>query len=141
MKKELKIKRKLTLELEAGKANPGKVGRFLAPTGVNLMQFCNEYNDMTKDKIGQIIPAEITVYENRTFSIKLKTPPTAFLLKKYANVAKGAAKPNTQTVGTITREQLREIAEIKFPDLNAATIEGAMKTIEGTARNMGIRIE
>ena len=141
MKKELKIKRKLTLELEAGKANPGKVGRFLAPTGVNLMQFCNEYNDMTKDKIGQIIPAEITVYENRTFSIKLKTPPTAFLLKKYANVAKGAAKPNTQTVGTITRDQLREIAEIKFPDLNAATIEGAMKTIEGTARNMGIRIE
>ena len=141
MKKELKIKRKLTLELEAGKANPGKVGRFLAPTGVNLMQFCNEYNDMTKDKIGQIIPAEITVYENRTFSIKLKTPPTAFLLKKYANVAKGAAKPNSQTVGTITREQLREIAEIKFPDLNAATIEGAMKTIEGTARNMGIRIE
>lgn len=141
MKKELKIKRKLTLELEAGKANPGKVGRFLAPTGVNLMQFCNEYNDMTKDKIGQIIPAEITVYENRTFSIKLKTPPTAFLLKKYANVAKGAAKPNTQTVGTITREQLREIAEIKFPDLNAGTIEGAMKTIEGTARNMGIRIE
>mgnify|MGYP003527436369 FL=1 len=141
MKKELKIKRKLTLELEAGKANPGKVGRFLAPTGVNLMQFCNAYNDMTKDKIGQIIPAEITVYENRTFSIKLKTPPTAFLLKKYANVAKGAAKPNTQTVGTITREQLREIAEIKFPDLNAATIEGAMKTIEGTARNMGIRIE
>ena len=96
---------------------------------------------MTKDKIGQIIPAEITVYENRTFSIKLKTPPTAFLLKKYANVAKGAAKPNTQTVGTITREQLREIAEIKFPDLNAATIESAMKTIEGTARNMGIRIE
>ena len=78
MKKELKIKRKLTLELEAGKANPGKVGRFLAPTGVNLMQFCNAYNDMTKDKIGQIIPAEITVYENRTFSIKLKTPPTAF---------------------------------------------------------------
>ena len=141
MKKELKIKRKLTLELEAGKANPGKVGRFLAPTGVNLMQFCNEYNDMTKEKIGQIIPAEITVYENRTFSIKLKTPPTAFLLKKYANVAKGAAKPNTQTVGTITREQLREIAEIKFPDLNATTIEGAMKTIEGTARNMGIRIE
>ena len=141
MKKELKIKRKLTLELEAGKANPGKVGRFLAPTGVNLMQFCNEYNDMTKDKIGQIIPAEITVYENRTFDIKLKTPPTAFLLKKYANVAKGAAKPNTQTVGTITRDQLREIAEIKFPDLNAATIEGAMKTIEGTARNMGIRIE
>ena len=141
MKKELKIKRKLTLELEAGKANPGKVGRFLAPTGVNLMQFCNEYNDMTRDKIGQIIPAEITVYENRSFSIKLKTPPTAFLLKKYANVAKGAAKPNTQTVGTITREQLREIAEIKFPDLNAATIEGAMKTIEGTARNMGIRIE
>ena len=141
MKKGLKIKRKLTLELEAGKANPGKVGRFLAPTGVNLMQFCNEYNDMTRDKIGQIIPAEITVYENRTFSIKLKTPPTAFLLKKYANVAKGAAKPNTQTVGTITKDQLREIAEIKFPDLNSATIEGAMKTIEGTARNMGIRIE
>ena len=141
MKKGLKVKRVLTLELEAGKANPGKVGRFLAPTGVNLMQFCNEYNDMTKDKIGQIIPAEITVYENRSFTIKLKTPPTAFLLKKYANVAKGAAKPNTQTVGTITKEQLREIAEIKFPDLNAATIEGAMKTIEGTARNMGIRIK
>ena len=141
MKKELKIKRKLTLELEAGKANPGKVGRFLAPTGVNLLQFCNEYNDITKDKAGQIIPAEITVYENRTFSIKLKTPPTAFLLKKYAGIEKGAAKPNVQTVGTITKDQLREIAEIKFPDLNAATIESAMKTIEGTARNMGIRIK
>lgn len=135
------IARKLKLELEAGKANPAKVGKDLAPTGINLLQFCNQYNEMTKGQTGQIIPAEITVFEDRTFSVNLKTPPVAFLLKKYAGVEKGAAKPGSETVGAVTREQLRIIAEIKLPDLNTTNVENAMKMIEGTARNMGIRIE
>lgn len=135
------IARKLKLELEAGKANPAKVGKDLAPSGINLLQFCNQYNEMTKGQTGQIIPAEITVFEDRTFSVNLKTPPVAFLLKKYAGVEKGASKPGSETVGAITREQLRIIAEIKLPDLNTTNVENAMKMIEGTARNMGIRIE
>lgn len=135
------IARKLKLELEAGKANPAKVGKDLAPTGINLLQFCNQYNELTKGQTGQIVPAEITVFEDRTFSVKPKTPPVAFLLKKYAGVEKGAAKPGSETVGAITREQLRMIAEIKLPDLNTTNVENAMKMIEGTAKNMGIRIE
>ncbi|KKO54044.1 50S ribosomal protein L11 [Paenibacillus sp. DMB20] len=135
------IARKLKLELEAGKANPAKVGKDLAPTGINLLQFCNQYNEMTKGQTGQIVPAEITVFEDRTFSVNLKTPPVAFLLKKYAGVEKGAAKPGSETVGAVTREQLRIIAEIKLPDLNTTNVENAMKMIEGTAKNMGIRIE
>lgn len=135
------IKRKLTINLEAGKANPAKVGKDLAPMGINLLQFCNQYNDMTKGQAGQIIPAVITVYEDRKFDVKLKTPPASFLLKKYAGVEKGAAKPSSETVGSITRAQLREIAEIKLPDLNTTRVESAMKIIAGTAKNMGIRIE
>ncbi|MFD2046547.1 50S ribosomal protein L11 [Ornithinibacillus salinisoli] len=136
-----KIKRKIKLAIEAGKANPAKVGKDLAPTGINLLQFCNKYNDMTKGQLGQIIPAEITVYEDRTFDVKLKTPPSSFLLKQYAGIQKGAARPSIETVGTITQEQLRKIAEIKLPDLNTTSVESAMKVISGTARNMGIQIE
>jgi len=135
------IKRTLQIHLEAGKANPAKVGKDLAPTGINLIQFCNQYNEMTKKQAGFIIPAEITVYENRTFDIKLKTPPASFLLKKYAGVEKGAARPGSEIVGSITQEQLRTIAEIKLPDLNTTNVESAMKMIAGTAKNMGIAIE
>ncbi|CAH0120242.1 MULTISPECIES: 50S ribosomal protein L11 [unclassified Paenibacillus] len=135
------VKRIVKLDLEAGKANPAKVGKDLAPAGINLLGFCNQYNEMTKSQTGFVIPAEITVYEDRSFDIKLKTPPAAFLLKKYAGVARGAAKPGSETVGSITRDELRKIAEIKLPDLNTVDIESAMKTIAGTAKNMGIRIE
>ncbi|GIN95935.1 50S ribosomal protein L11 [Siminovitchia terrae] len=135
------IKRKLKLAIEAGKANPAKVGKDLAPTGINLLQFCNQYNEMTKGQSGQIIPAEITVYEDRTFDVKLKTPPASFLLKQYAGIEKGAAKPGNEIAGTITQKQLRKIAEIKLPDLNTNSVESAMKVIAGTARNMGIQIE
>lgn len=135
------VKRTLKINLEAGKANPAKVGKDLAPTGINLLGFCNQYNEMTKGQAGLVIPAEITVYEDRSFEVKLKTPPAAFLLKKFAGIAKGAAKPGQETVGSVTREQLRQIAEMKLPDMNTDNVESAMKTIAGTARNMGIRIE
>ncbi|MFB1051253.1 50S ribosomal protein L11 [Paraliobacillus sp. JSM ZJ581] len=135
------IKRKLKLEIEAGKANPAKVGKNLAPTGINLLQFCNQYNEITKEQSGKIIPAEITVYEDRTFDVKLKTPPASFLLKQYAGIKKGAVKPGNEIAGTITQEKLRKIAEIKLPDLNTNNVESAMKVIAGTAKNMGIQIE
>lgn len=134
------VKRTVKLNLEAGKANPAKVGKDLAPIGINLIGFCNQYNELTKHQAGLVIPAEITVYEDRSFDISLKTPPAAFLLKKYAGIEKGAAKPGSETAGSITREQLRKIAEIKLPDLNTVEIESAMKIIAGTAKNMGIRI-
>jgi large subunit ribosomal protein L11 len=138
---EKTIQRKIRIELQAGQANPGKVGKDLAPSGIHLLQFCNQYNDMTKGQTGQIVPAEITVYEDRTFEVKLKTPPASFLLKKYAGIQKGASRPGRETVGSITREQLRTIAEIKLPDLNTTSIDSAMNIIAGTAKNMGIRIE
>jgi len=106
-----------------------------------LMQFCKEYNARTSDKIGNIIPAEITVYHDGTFNFKLKTPPTASLLRKAAGVEKGSSEPNRDKVGSITRDQLEDIAKTKMPDLNAIDLEGAMRQIEGTARNMGITIE
>lgn len=129
------------MNLEAGQANPAKVGKDLAPTGINLLQFCKQYNDMTKGQAGQIIPAAITVYEDRTFDVKLKTPPTSYLLKKYAGIAKGATQPGSETAGSITQEQLRKIAEMKLPDLNTTRVDSAMSMIAGTARNMGIRIK
>jgi len=134
------ITKKLTLQIPAGKANPAPpVGTLLGPAGINLQEFCTKYNDATKDKMGDILPVEVAIYEDRTFDMVLKTPPTAFLLKKVAKAKKGASKG--ETVATITKEELKNIAEIKLPDLNAYDVEAAMKIVEGTARNMGIEIK
>ena len=134
------ITKQIKLQIPAGKATPAPpVGTVLGPAGINLQEFCTKFNDATRDKMGDILPVEITIYEDRTFDLKLKTPPAAFLLKKYAKIGKAASKG--ETVATITREQLKEIAETKLPDLNAYDVESAMKIIEGTARNMGIEIK
>ena len=134
------VTKKITLQIPAGKATPAPpVGTVLGPAGINLQEFCTKFNDATRDKMGDVLPVEISIYEDRTFDFVLKTPPAAFLLKKVAKIKSGAAKG--ETVATITREQLREIAETKLPDLNAYDVEAAMKIVEGTARNMGIKIE
>ncbi len=134
--------RQLTLQLPAGKATPAPpVGTALGPLGVNSGEFCVKYNDATKDKMGDIIPVQISVYDDRSFELKFLTPPTEFLLKKYAKVKKGSAKGSTEAAGSITKEQLKEIAEIKLPDLNAYDVESAMNTVAGTAKNMGIEIK
>jgi large subunit ribosomal protein L11 len=136
------IKTTLKLQLEAGKANPAPpVGTALGPHGVNIQDFCKKFNDATKDMIGDVVPAEITIYEDRTFDFKLKTPPASALLKKAAGIEKGAANPLTQKVGKVTKEDIRKIAERKMVDLNAYDIEAAMRIIEGTAKNMGIEVE
>jgi large subunit ribosomal protein L11 len=136
-----KIKTVLKLQLEAAKATPAPpVGTALGPHGVNIADFVRQFNDATKEKEGEIIPVEITIYEDRTFSFVLKTPPASFLLRKAAGLEKGSGEPNKNKVGTITKEQLRQIAEIKMVDLNANDIEGAIKIVEGTARSMGIDI-
>ncbi len=137
-----KVKAVVKLQIPAGKANPAPpVGPALAQHGINLMQFCKEYNARTGAQIGNIIPAEITIYHDGSFNFVLKTPPAPDLLRKAAGVEKGSGEPNRDKVGTITHEQLREIAETKMKDLNAIDIEGAMRQIEGTARSMGIRIQ
>lgn len=137
-----KIKAIVKLQIPAGQATPAPpVGPALAPHGLNISEFCQKYNDMTKSQMGWILPVEITVYENRTYDLKIKQPPASELLKKAAGIEKGSGTPNKTKVGKISRAQLREIAERKLPDLNADNIEQAMKTIEGTARNMGITIE
>ena len=134
--------RKLKLQLPAGKATPARpVGTALGPLGVNSGEFCVKYNDATKDKMGDIVPVEISVYDDRSFDFVVKTPPTSFLLKKYANVQKGSTTGAKQTVATINNATLKEIAEIKLPDLNAYTVEEAMKIVAGTAKNMGIEIK
>ena len=134
------ITKQIKLQIPAGKATPAPpVGTVLGPAGINLQEFCTKFNDATRDKMGDILPVEITIYEDRTFDLKLKTPPASFLLKKVAKVNKGAAKG--ETVATITKAQLQEIAETKMPDLNAYEVEQAMKIVEGTARNMGIEIK
>lgn len=134
------ITKQIKLQIPAGKATPAPpVGTVLGPAGINLQEFCTKFNDATRDKMGDVLPVEITIYDDRTFDMVLKTPPAAFLLKKIAKVQKGAAKG--ETVATITREQLKEIAETKLPDLNAYDVESAMKIVEGTARNMGIEIK
>ena len=136
-----KIAKMFKLQIPAGKATPAPpVGTVLGPAGINLTEFCTKYNDATRDKMGDILPVEISVYEDRSFDFVIKTPPAAFLLKKYAKINKGSSKGSSETVATITKAQLREIAEIKLPDLNAYDVEGAMKIVEGTARNMGIKI-
>ena len=137
-----KIKTVARLQIEAGRANPAPpIGPALAPHGINLMAFCKEYNARTSSQTGEIIPAEITIYTDGSFSFILKTPPAAVLLRKAAGVEKGSPEPNREKVGTVTRNQVREIAETKMKDLNALDLEGAMRQIEGTARNMGIEVE
>ena len=133
---------KIKIQIEAGKATPAPpVGTVLGPAGINLQDFCTKYNEATRDKMGDVLPVEISVYEDRSFDFVIKTPPTAFLLKKYAKVNKGSVKGANEIVATLTQDQVREIAETKLPDLNAYTVEEAMKIVEGTARNMGIAIK
>ena len=132
------IAKKVKLQIQAGKATPAPpVGTVLGPAGINLQK----YNDATKDKMGDVLPVEITIYEDRSFDFVVKTPPAAFLIKKVAKVKSGSAKGNKEIVGSLTKDQVKEIAEIKLPDLNAYTLEDAMKSIEGTAINMGIEIK
>ena len=134
------VVRKIKLQVVAGKATPAPpVGTVLGPAGINLQEFCTKYNDATKDKMGDILPVEITVYDDRSFDFVVKTPPVPFLLKKAANIQKGASKKADGVVGKITTSQLKEIAETKLPDLNAYTVDEAMKIVAGT-RNMGIEI-
>ncbi len=136
-----KLKAVVRLQIEAGKANPAPpIGPALAGHGINLMAFCKEYNARTSNRPGEILPAEISIYTDGSFTFILKTPPSSVLLKKAAGVNKGSAVPNREKVGRVTRRQIREIAELKMKDLNATDIEGAMQQIEGTARNMGITV-
>jgi large subunit ribosomal protein L11 len=136
-----KLKAVVRLQIEAGKANPAPpIGPALAGHGINLMAFCKEYNARTANRPGEIIPAEISVFTDGSFTFILKSPPAAALLKKAAGIEKGSAIPNREKVGTVTRAQLREIAEIKMKDLNAVDIEGAIRQIEGTARSMGLKV-
>lgn len=130
------------MQLPAGQATPAPpVGTALGPHGVNLMDFVKAYNDATANQRGQIIPVEISIFEDRSFEFVLKTPPAAALLRQAARIDKGSAVPNTEKVGKVTRAQVKEIAEIKMPDLNAIDIDGAMKIVEGTARSMGLLVE
>ena len=134
--------KKIKIQLAAGKATPAPpVGTVLGPAGINLQDFCTKYNDATRDKMGDVLPVEISIYEDRSFDFIIKTPPTAFLLKKYAKIQKGSTKGANETVATISKATLKEIAEIKLPDLNAYDVEAAMKIVAGTAKNMGIAIE
>ncbi len=129
------------LEIEAGKATPAPpIGPALAQYGINLMQFCKEYNARTANRIGDIIPAEITIFSDQSFKFVLKTPPTASLIRKALGIEKGSSEPNRTKVGKLTRSQIREIAAIKMPDLNAYDLEAAIKQVEGTARSMGVTI-
>ena len=136
------IKTVVKLQIVAGKATPAPpIGTALGPHGVNIQDFCMKFNEQTKEKAGDVIPAEVTIYEDRSFTFVLKTPPAAELIKKAAKIEKGAANPLTQKVGKITKAQVREIAELKMPDLNANDIDAAMKIIEGTARQMGVEVK
>jgi large subunit ribosomal protein L11 len=135
------IKTVIKLQIAGGKANPAPpVGPALGQHGLNIQDFCTKFNEATRDKMGDIIPAEITVYDDRTFTFVLKTPPAAELLKKAAKAQKGAANPLKDKVGTVTKAQVREIAEVKMEDLNANDVDMAMRIIEGTARSMGIKV-
>ncbi len=133
------IAKKIKLQIPAGRATPAPpVGTVLGPAGINLQDFCTKFNDATKDKGGDILPVEISIYEDRSFDFVIKTPPAAFLLKKAAKVKSGASKG--ETVATISKEELKKVAETKLPDLNAYDVDAAMKIVEGTARNMGIKV-
>lgn len=136
------VVKKIKLQLEAGKATPAPpVGTVLGPAGVNLQDFCSKFNEATRDKMSDVVPCEISIYDDRSFTFVLKTPPAAFLLKKAAKLQKASSKGANEIVATISKEDLRKIAETKLPDLNAYDIESAMKIIEGTARNMGIAVK
>jgi large subunit ribosomal protein L11 len=136
-----RVKAVVKLQIPAGKANPAPpVGTALGPQGVNIMAFCKEYNERTANQVGTIIPVEITIYEDRSFTFITKTPPVTDLLKKAAGIEKGAATPGKTKVGSISRDKVREIAEQKMKDLNVIDIEGAEKMVEGTARSMGITV-
>lgn len=136
------IKNVIKLQVPGGKATPAPpIGPILGQAGVNIQQFCVQFNDETRDKVGSIIPVVLTVYEDRSFSFITKTPPASDLLKKACKIQKGSGNSKTETVATITWDQLREIAEVKMPDLNANDIEAAARIIEGTARNMGIVVK
>ncbi len=142
MKKKKKLLALIKLQIPAGQANPAPpVGPALGQHGLNIQEFCTAFNDKTKDQMGNIIPVEISVYEDRSFDFIMKTPPAAELIKKFAKLKKGSGKPNTEKKGTLTKDQLKEIAEIKIPDLNTNEIEQAMKIIAGTARQMGVEIK
>jgi large subunit ribosomal protein L11 len=133
---------KVKLQIPAGKANPAPpIGPALGQHGLNIMDFCKQYNAATKDKGDVIVPVEISIYKDRSFSFILKTPPAADLLRKAAGIEKGSGVPNKEKVGKVAKQKIKEIAEIKLPDLNAYDVEAAMKIIEGTARNMGITVE
>ena len=136
------IVRRIKLQIPAGKATPAPpVGTALGPAGINLQEFCTKYNDATRDKMGDIIPVEIMVYEDRTFDFVLKTPPAASLIKKFAKINSGSKKGAHEIVATLSKNDVKAIAEIKLPDLNAYSVEEAIKIIEGTARNMGVAVE
>jgi large subunit ribosomal protein L11 len=137
-----KLKAVVRLQIEAGKANPAPpIGPALAGHGINLMAFCKEYNARTSSRAGDIIPAEISIFTDGSFTFILKTPPTPVLLRKAAGLEKGSGEPNRNKVGKVTRAQVREIAQVKMKDMNAVSVDGAMRMVEGTARNMGITIE
>ncbi len=137
-----KVRTVLTLQIAAGQANPAPpVGTALGPHGINIMDFCKGYNEQTRNQTGQIIPAQITIFEDRSFSFVLKTPPASDLLRKAAGVTKGAAHQLQEVAGSVTKAQVREIAQVKLPDLNTNDVEEAMKTVEGTARSMGIEVK
>jgi large subunit ribosomal protein L11 len=136
-----KVRAIVKLQIVGGKANPAPpVGPALGQHGVNIMEFCKAYNAATQDKIDQVVPVELTVYEDRSFSFVLKTAPAAVLIRNAAGIAKGAANPRKEKVGKITRDQLRQIAEVKMPDLNANDIDAAMNILAGTARSMGVTV-
>lgn len=137
-----KITKMLKLQIQAGKANPAPpVGPALGQAGINIQDFCTKFNDATKDKMGNIIPVVISVFEDKSFEFQLKTPPASDLLKKAAGIPSGGSRGKLESVATISRAKLREIAETKLPDLNANSVEAAMNIIEGTAKNMGIKVE
>ena len=136
------VVKKIKLQIEAGKATPAPpVGTVLGPAGINLQDFCSKYNEQTRDRMGDVLPVEISIYDDKSFDFVIKTPPTGFLIKKYAKIAKGSVKGSKEPVGSISKDDLRAIAEIKMPDLNCYTVEDAMKVVEGTARNMGVTIK
>ena len=136
------VVKQIKLQIPAGKATPAPpVGTVLGPAGINLQEFCTKYNDATREKMGDIVPVEISIYEDRTFDFVLKTPPTASLILKAAGIEKGGAKGANHIVATLTKDEIRKIAEIKMPDLNVYDIEGAIKIVAGTARNMGIAVK
>ncbi|MEK7563598.1 MAG: 50S ribosomal protein L11 [Patescibacteria group bacterium] len=137
-----KVTKVLKVQATGGAANPAPpLGPTLGQAGINIQDFCTKFNEKTKDRRGQVVPAVITVYEDRSFSFILKQAPVSAMIKEYAKIAKGSGSPNKEKVGKMTKEQVRRIAEIKLPDLNTTDVEAAMRTVEGTARNMGVTVE